>query len=440
MAATIKIKRGGGTPSGLTFGEPAYDTTNSKLFIGLTSGSVWVGAEIDNDSAFTANSAVKLATQQATKAYVDAAVSASGTNNFAFIAVSGQSGITADVSGDVLTFAAGTGITLTTGDGSADTVTIGNTGVISITGTSNEIEVSGTGTVQIGLPNDVTIGNNLTVTGNLIVNGNTTTVNSNVTTVDDPMFLIGTSGGVPIAASDGGKDRGIAFTYYDSTGKTGFFGLDATDNRFKYFPDATISSDTVSSGSVGEAQFKTLFLTTDGTNTGGLTLATLTGSRTYTLPDHTGTVVAPTNLGTSGYILKANGTTSQPTWIDASSAGFTAYAATRLASAVTISLGSDLSGSASFDGSGNITINATIAANSVTLGTDTTGQYASTIASSGSGLSITTPNGDDATAYTIALAKINSGIDFGTFAFTANEFTNNGSGTVALGVVDGGSY
>ena len=36
---TIKIKKGAGTPSGLTFGELAYDLTNKKLFIGITGGN-----------------------------------------------------------------------------------------------------------------------------------------------------------------------------------------------------------------------------------------------------------------------------------------------------------------------------------------------------------------------------------------------------------------
>jgi hypothetical protein len=36
---TIKIKKGSGTPSGLTFGELAYDVTNKRLFIGITGGN-----------------------------------------------------------------------------------------------------------------------------------------------------------------------------------------------------------------------------------------------------------------------------------------------------------------------------------------------------------------------------------------------------------------
>jgi hypothetical protein len=39
MTTRIKIKKGAGTPSGLTFGELAYDLTNKKLFIGITGGN-----------------------------------------------------------------------------------------------------------------------------------------------------------------------------------------------------------------------------------------------------------------------------------------------------------------------------------------------------------------------------------------------------------------
>jgi len=63
-----------------------------------------------------------------------------------------------------------------------------------------------------------------------------------------------------------------------------------------------------------------------------------------------------------------------------------ASTATALATGRTISLTGDVTGtSASFDGSGNVSIAATIAANSVALGTDTTGNYVATIAT-GTGL------------------------------------------------------
>lgn len=65
----------------------------------------------------------------------------------------------------------------------------------------------------------------------------------------------------------------------------------------------------------------------------------------------------------------------------------TATTANALTTSRTISLGGDLSGSTSFDGSGNVTISATIGANSVALSTDTTGNYVGAGATSGNGIS-----------------------------------------------------
>jgi hypothetical protein len=65
-----------------------------------------------------------------------------------------------------------------------------------------------------------------------------------------------------------------------------------------------------------------------------------------------------------------------------------AATATALATGRTISLTGDVTGtSGSFDGTGNVSIAATIAPNSVALGTDTTGNYVATGATSGNGIS-----------------------------------------------------
>ena len=71
-----------------------------------------------------------------------------------------------------------TNSSITVTDGSTSTATsLG--GTITFSGTANEIEVGeSSGTITVGLPDNVTIGGNATVTGNLIVNGTTTTVNS----------------------------------------------------------------------------------------------------------------------------------------------------------------------------------------------------------------------------------------------------------------------
>ena len=65
----------------------------------------------------------------------------------------------------------------------------------------------------------------------------------------------------------------------------------------------------------------------------------------------------------------------------------TATTAQSLDAAVTIQLSGDVVGSASFSGAAGINITATIQANSVALGTDTTGDYVSSGATSGYGLS-----------------------------------------------------
>lgn len=61
---------------------------------------------------------------------------------------------------------------------------------ISITGTTNEVEVSAGPNYTIGLPDDVTIGRNLTVTGNLTVNGDTTVLNTETLSVEDNVVVL----------------------------------------------------------------------------------------------------------------------------------------------------------------------------------------------------------------------------------------------------------
>lgn len=70
--AIIKFKKGITAPTGLTLAEPAWDYANNRFYIGVTSQSIWVGAEIDNDSNLTSNSSLKIPTQSAVKSYVDA--------------------------------------------------------------------------------------------------------------------------------------------------------------------------------------------------------------------------------------------------------------------------------------------------------------------------------------------------------------------------------
>ena len=86
--------------------------------------------------------------------------------------------------------------------------------------------------------------------------------------------------------------------------------------------------------------------------------------------------------------------------------------ATALETARSIGLGGDLSGSASFDGTGDITISATIGANSVALGNDTTGNYVATVADAGSGNITVSGSGSETSAVTLDLSD--SGVSAGT--------------------------
>lgn len=81
-------------------------------------------------------------------------------------------------------------------------------------------------------------------------------------------------------------------------------------------------------------------------------------------------------------------TISLPSTINADTTG-NAATATKLATARDIALTGDVTGTASFDGSSNVSISATIAANSVALGTDTTGDYVATIAGTTNQVTVT---------------------------------------------------
>lgn len=97
-----------------------------------------------------------------------------------------------DTTGDYVAGAtAGSGIDISGSGGEGSTLTISNTGVLSLTGTANEVTVSASaGNVTVGLPNDVTIGGNLTVDGDLTVSGSTTYLNTATLAVEDNKILL----------------------------------------------------------------------------------------------------------------------------------------------------------------------------------------------------------------------------------------------------------
>jgi hypothetical protein len=261
------------------------------------------------------------------------------------------------------------------------------------------------------------------------------------------------SGGLPLSVSDGGKDRGIAFTYYSASGATGFFGWDASASRFIFTSSAVISGDVVGATPTFAPVQASSFYTLDSIsqNTVQITpTSNSTNSSTYTLPDYaSGTFLIPSNEGTANFIIKSNGAGSQPTWINPASAGFTAYAATQLATARNIALTGNVTATGvAFDGTAGITLttvipsstvtNAMLVNSGLTLGSTnlTLGSTTTTIA----GLSSVTAttfngalNGNANTATALQTAR--------TFSLTGNVtasgITFDGTGNVALSTTIG---
>lgn len=105
----------------------------------------------------------------------------------------------------------------------------------------------------------------VTIKGDLQVDGTTTTVNSTVVTIDDPIFTLGGDGN----GIDDSKDRGIEFKWNDSTNpKVGFFGFNEDNGKFTYIKDATNTSE-VFSGTLGDVEFGTMVLNNSAGNLDG---------------------------------------------------------------------------------------------------------------------------------------------------------------------------
>ena len=110
-----------------------------------------------------------------------------------------------------------------------------------------------------------------------------------------------------------------------------------------------------------------------------------------------------------------------PTTINANTTG----SAAKLTTTRAIELSGDVTGTANFDGSAAINISTTIAANSVALGTDTTGNYVADLAA-GTGISVSGGGSETAT-----ITVTNTGVT--ALAGTANQITASGStGSVTL--------
>jgi hypothetical protein len=162
---------------------------------------------------------------------------------------------TTDVTTDSLTFSVfNTNATTVSAFGAATTLAIGAT--------------SGNTTVR----------NNLIVSGTLTVNGNTSTVNSTVTQLTDPVILLAQDA---LAAGDS-NDRGVKFNYGDGAQvQTGFFGMDMQTGRFVFkATGATATNPENFSTPWSDAQFGEIYGT--GGTLGNVTVGVATDNKITT--------------------------------------------------------------------------------------------------------------------------------------------------------------
>ncbi len=337
-----------------------------SLALEASGGSGQVVTSISTSTTLAGASNSQLVTALAAKTYIDSVVTAQDLD---FAADSGTGAI--DLDSEVMTFTGDTGIT-TSASGNAVTIDLDDTAVtagsygsttqiptftvdqqgrltaagqvavataltvdgdsgtqnvnilsddLQILGTTNEIEtaVSKVGTdvkVTLGLPNDVTVGNDLTVTtdldvggsrftvagatgntvvdgtlqvngnvslgnastdtvviaGNLTVQGTTTTVESTTVTLDDPVIMLADN---TSSSTSDGIDRGVNFKWGNGSAVVdGFFGFDIQTQRFVFKPDDSSESNSSNEDFTspwGDAEFGNIYGT--GADLGNITVA-----------------------------------------------------------------------------------------------------------------------------------------------------------------------
>jgi len=130
---------------------------------------------------------------------------------------------------------------------------------------------------------------------------------------------------------------------------------------------------------------------------------------------YTALLDAATNANTASAIVKRDGSGNFAAGTITAALTGNASTASALATARTIALTGDVTGSVSFDGSANASISTTIAANGIALGTDTTGNYVATVAGTANEIEVS-GSGSETAAVTIGLpsdTKVTTSLEVG---------------------------
>lgn len=177
----------------------------------------------------------------------------SPTQNGSGVAVSSGSSITVNPNTNVLSIGTGTF--------AANGVSIGSS-PNTITTASGNLNIDSFG-------GQTNLNDNVVISGNLTVQGTTLTVDSTISTLVDPVIVIGSGVGGTHSTLDNNQDRGIEFRWSNSgTAVTGFFGFSDTDGKFRFIPQVTSLISSVYSGTAGTAVFTTVEANLSGNSTG----------------------------------------------------------------------------------------------------------------------------------------------------------------------------